>query len=81
MASSERLFGVTPPIKTDLPTPAETKSTEALLEELKRQGTFESSEETGKRYGFSPVQSHLGPSSGQCAQQFLTQFSQTQGPR
>ncbi|KAI0178231.1 Poly(A) polymerase central domain-containing protein [Pestalotiopsis sp. NC0098] len=50
MASSERLFGVTPPIKTDLPTPAETKSTEALLEELKRQGTFESSEETGKRH-------------------------------
>ncbi|KAF3012170.1 polynucleotide adenylyltransferase [Neopestalotiopsis sp. 37M] len=50
MASSERTFGVTPPITTNLPTPDEVRLTEALLEELKRQGTFETKEETDKRY-------------------------------
>ncbi|ETS76059.1 hypothetical protein PFICI_13003 [Pestalotiopsis fici W106-1] len=49
MASLERTLGVTPPITTTLPTPDEVKSTEALLEELKRQGTFESPDETTKR--------------------------------
>jgi poly(A) polymerase len=49
MASSERTFGVTPPITTNLPTPDEVRLTEALLEELKRQGTFETADETDKR--------------------------------
>ncbi|KAM0819247.1 putative Poly(A) polymerase central domain-containing protein [Seiridium cardinale] len=50
MASSEKSYGVTPPIATALPTPAETQSTNALLEELKRQGTYETTEETNKRH-------------------------------
>ncbi|KAH8200240.1 hypothetical protein TruAng_005576 [Truncatella angustata] len=50
MASSEKTYGVTPPISTVLPTPIEVQSTNALLEELKRQGTYESQEETNKRH-------------------------------
>ncbi|KAK6834270.1 Poly(A) polymerase [Apiospora arundinis] len=47
--SSERSWGITPPVSTALPTPAETQASNALLEELKRQGTFESAEETNTR--------------------------------
>lgn len=47
--SSERSWGITPPVSTALPTPAETQASNALLEELKQQGTFESAEETNTR--------------------------------
>ncbi|KAF3060021.1 Poly(A) polymerase pla1 [Daldinia childiae] len=49
MAKSEQTWGITPPISVALPTPAETQSTHLLLEELRRQNTFESAAETKKR--------------------------------
>ncbi|KAI1374682.1 Poly(A) polymerase [Hypoxylon crocopeplum] len=49
MAKSDQTWGITPPISIALPTPAETKSTHLLLEELRRQNTFESVTETKKR--------------------------------
>ncbi|KAI2612479.1 Poly(A) polymerase [Hypoxylon fragiforme] len=42
-------WGITAPISTALPTPVETQSTHLLLEELRRQNTFESAAETKKR--------------------------------
>ncbi|KAJ0288895.1 hypothetical protein CBS470a_004610 [Colletotrichum nupharicola] len=42
MASEERAYGVTPPISTALPTELENQAKEALIEELKKQNTFES---------------------------------------
>jgi poly(A) polymerase len=50
MEAPEQVYGVTPPMKTDLPTDAERRTTDALLEELKRQNTFESPADTAKRY-------------------------------
>ncbi|KAI5863241.1 Poly(A) polymerase [Durotheca rogersii] len=49
MANPEQTWGITPPISTALPTPDETYSTNLLLEELRRQNTFESAAETKKR--------------------------------
>ncbi|KAI8966233.1 Poly(A) polymerase [Daldinia sp. FL1419] len=49
MANPEQTWGITPPISVALPTPAETQSTHLLLEELRRQNTFESAAETKKR--------------------------------
>jgi poly(A) polymerase len=47
--ASERMYGVTPPMKEDLPTQPELAATEALIDELKRQNTFESPSDTDKR--------------------------------
>lgn len=52
MEAPQQMYGVTPPMKLDLPTDAESRSTDALLEELKKQGTFESPADTAKRYGY-----------------------------
>ncbi|OTB04930.1 hypothetical protein M426DRAFT_144660 [Hypoxylon sp. CI-4A] len=49
MSKSEQTWGITPPISTTLPTAGETHSTHLLLEELRRQNTFESAAETKKR--------------------------------
>ncbi|KAL7626576.1 polynucleotide adenylyltransferase [Parahypoxylon ruwenzoriense] len=49
MAQPEQSWGITPPISIQLPTPEETYSTNLLLEELRRQNTFESAAETKKR--------------------------------
>ncbi|KAI0841681.1 Poly(A) polymerase [Hypoxylon sp. FL0890] len=49
MENSEQTWGITPPISSALPTAAETQSTHLLLEELRRQNTFESANETKKR--------------------------------
>jgi poly(A) polymerase len=50
MAGPEKQpLGVTPPISTALPSDAELIANEAMLEELKRQNTFESPAETAKR--------------------------------
>ncbi|KAL2751772.1 hypothetical protein ACRALDRAFT_1066416 [Sodiomyces alcalophilus JCM 7366] len=49
MSSQDRPLGVTPPISTSLPTDSENAANESLLEELKRQNTFESPAETTKR--------------------------------
>ncbi|ORY69909.1 Poly(A) polymerase pla1 [Pseudomassariella vexata] len=50
MAYSGRQWGTTPPISTALPTQVEVEASDALFEELKRQGTFESKLETDKRH-------------------------------
>lgn len=49
MEPNQQVYGVTPPMKVDLPTDAERRATDALLEELKRQNTFESPADTAKR--------------------------------
>ncbi|TDZ20897.1 Poly(A) polymerase pla1 [Colletotrichum orbiculare MAFF 240422] len=49
MAGEERAYGVTPPISTALPTEGENQMTQALIEELRKQNTFESPAETAKR--------------------------------
>lgn len=46
----EQVFGVTPPISVTLPTDLEKRSSDALIEELRRQKTFESPSDTQKRY-------------------------------
>ncbi|KAK4221621.1 Poly(A) polymerase pla1 [Podospora fimiseda] len=45
----ERLYGVTPPISTNLPTEQEKRLHHALHDELRAQGTFESPAETEQR--------------------------------
>ncbi|KAI0123850.1 Poly(A) polymerase pla1 [Xylariales sp. AK1849] len=50
MASADKTWGITPPISVNLPTAAETQASNALFEELKRQGAFETKAETDKRY-------------------------------
>jgi len=42
-------LGVTAPLSTALPTEAENQASNALIEELKRQGNYESTAETNKR--------------------------------
>ena len=49
MTTTEKTWGITPPISTTLPTPAEVQASEALLEELRNQNQFESPAETDKR--------------------------------
>ncbi|KAI1082189.1 Poly(A) polymerase central domain-containing protein [Whalleya microplaca] len=49
MATQDKTWGITPPISVALPTAAETRSTDVLLDELKRQDTFETQSETLKR--------------------------------
>ncbi|KAK5988759.1 Poly(A) polymerase pla1 [Cladobotryum mycophilum] len=48
--ASEQVYGVTPPISVQLPTDAENRASDSLIEELKRQKTFESPSDTEKRY-------------------------------
>lgn len=47
--SGEQVFGVTPPISVSLPTENEKRVSESLIEELRRQKTFESPSDTQKR--------------------------------
>jgi poly(A) polymerase len=49
METTERTWGITKPISSAPPTSAELHSTNLLLEELRRQNTFESASETKKR--------------------------------
>ncbi|TGJ84641.1 hypothetical protein E0Z10_g4092 [Xylaria hypoxylon] len=49
MEATEKTWGITKPISSALPTPAESHSTTQLLEELRRQNTFETASETKKR--------------------------------
>jgi hypothetical protein len=48
--ASEQVYGVTPPISVTLPTEAEKRASDALIEELRRQKTFESPSDTDKRH-------------------------------
>ncbi|OHF00585.1 hypothetical protein CORC01_04124 [Colletotrichum orchidophilum] len=52
MASEERPLGVTPPISTALPTEAENQAKQTLIEELRKQNTFESPADTANRQAF-----------------------------
>ncbi|KAM3523463.1 hypothetical protein NHJ13051_005066 [Beauveria bassiana] len=47
--SGEQVYGVTPPISVSLPTENEKRISESLIEELRRQKTFESPSDTQKR--------------------------------
>ena len=49
-AIASRYKGVTPPISTTLPTAAELKANDDLIEELKNQNNFEGTEVTERRY-------------------------------
>lgn len=49
MATNTKQYGVTPPISITGPTPAENVLNDQLIEELKRQGSFEAEEATRKR--------------------------------
>lgn len=49
MATSQRQWGVTPPISQSLPTDSELLANDALIEELKKQNNFESHDETERR--------------------------------
>ncbi|KAI0875059.1 Poly(A) polymerase central domain-containing protein [Hypoxylon argillaceum] len=49
MDNTEKTWGITKPISSALPTPTESHSTTLLLEELRRQNTFETASETKKR--------------------------------
>jgi hypothetical protein len=49
MVESDRMYGLTPPITTALPTEEEKKYNETLIQELHSQGSFESAAETQKR--------------------------------
>ncbi|GJC86833.1 poly(A) polymerase pla1 [Colletotrichum liriopes] len=53
MASEERPLGVTPPISSALPTEAENHAMQTLIDELRRQNTFESPADTQKRQALS----------------------------
>ncbi|CAK7228066.1 polynucleotide adenylyltransferase [Sporothrix bragantina] len=46
----EKQYGVTPPLSTEMPTEEQRRATDALLEELRQQGTFESTSDTQKRF-------------------------------
>ncbi|KAJ4159258.1 uncharacterized protein LMH87_008166 [Akanthomyces muscarius] len=48
--SGEQVYGVTPPISVSLPTENEKRVSESLIEELRRQKTFESPSDTQKRH-------------------------------
>lgn len=48
--SNDQIYGVTPPMSTQLPTEHEKQISDSLIEELRRQKTFESPSETQKRY-------------------------------
>ena len=43
-------WGLTPPLSVKPPTDSELKTNDALIEELKRQNNYETSDETEKRY-------------------------------
>lgn len=48
--SSEKQYGTTPPLSTNLPTEAERHSSAALVEELRSQNNFESAAMINKRF-------------------------------
>lgn len=47
--SQKKIFGVTGPISTEGPTAAENALNDSLIQELKKEGSFETEEETAKR--------------------------------
>ena len=50
MAAPAKQWGLTAPISTNLPAQKELDLNEALIAELRNQKTFESTEETQRRY-------------------------------
>ncbi|KAF7561886.1 hypothetical protein G7046_g2261 [Stylonectria norvegica] len=53
--ASEQAFGVTPPISEALPTEYEKRASDTLIDELKRQNTFESQSDTDKRHSIEKM--------------------------
>ena len=53
-----RYLGVTPPISTSESSPREKEVTATLMEELRKQGIFESEEESKRRYAYTSVFVH-----------------------
>jgi poly(A) polymerase len=49
MAEVDQRLGITPPISTTLPTEQDNQANTAMVEELRRQNTFESPSDTQKR--------------------------------
>lgn len=49
MAAPGRQWGTTAPLSENLPQPEELEASNALVEELKRENNFESTEDTAKR--------------------------------
>lgn len=47
--AGDQAFGVTPPISVILPTESEKRASDALIQELRNQKTFESPSDTDKR--------------------------------
>lgn len=47
--AADQQFGLTPALSVELPSEAQKRDSEALLEELRRQGTFETTAETQRR--------------------------------
>lgn len=54
--STETVYGVTPPMSVQLPTEHEKQLSDTLIDELRRQKTFESPSDTQKRYCFDHLQ-------------------------
>jgi poly(A) polymerase Pap1 len=50
MAEVDKRLGITPPISTTLPTDQDTQANTTMIEELRKQNTFESPSGTQKRY-------------------------------
>lgn len=48
--AAPKQLGITPPLSTALPTDAEKRATDALIEELTKENNFESRADTDKRY-------------------------------
>ena len=49
----EKQYGITMPLSTNMPTDAENRSSNALIEELKKENNYESVADTQKRYVIS----------------------------
>jgi poly(A) polymerase len=49
MSANNQQWGMTPPVSVELPTSDEIKLNDALMDELKNQGNFESPEATARR--------------------------------
>ncbi|KAI0014189.1 Poly(A) polymerase [Xylariaceae sp. FL0662B] len=74
MENQDKTWGITPPISVALPTAAETRLTDVLFDELKRQNTFETQPETDKR---EKVIANLG----RIADEFVRRVAKAKEPR
>jgi poly(A) polymerase Pap1 len=57
-SSTAKSVGITGPLSTALPTEEENKMSQSLVEELRRQNTYESQSETHRRYAHGDLLSY-----------------------